>query len=1208
MKFFLRSAFILLLISSFFVNKSYSSHVAGGEITWRCDGNGKYIFTVNTYRDCTGILLSSLPQTLTHNFPGIPDIICPLLSITDVSPVCKDFTTRISCGDLTVNNNGNPGSVARYKYVSAPIDLNGVPAPTSSGYIIYAIAACCRPGDALNFNDVGEGQTLRARMLPYIPNGQSQANDLSFCYDNSPDFSEAPIVVTYQFGREYVYSSNSIDKDLDELSYAFDYPLGDSETDSLEFINGYSLPFPIPRVNQPAPDPITGSMSFDPVQTGRFISVIKVTSRKCGQIVSEIFRDITIQIQSDPNPNPLTRNVQPRIEKIFDNKTSFDTTIVAGDTLLFKISVGDSNISNTPSLQGMNVHVNGIGMGNSNISLTDCPYPPCAILNKDIFINAITPATQPVVITNQVANGSIDTLGYGYSNQPTAANPNTEFYFYWPTSCNNLNQIDDCGGVESVIYNFVITAKDDYCSSPGRDIRSFSVTLTPPVFVTDPEVRCVSVAPNQRDITLSWDTVKGDKRTFRGYEIYKGETELILLANITNNNPAVTIVGGPANLATFNQKSYTDLNQDLSGNKTMNYYVRALNSCSEYSIPPVYVRPMKLDAIIQAGGPTVRLSWNKFRNDKLNSSTSNYKIFRTVNGIRTQLLNPPPVSTKTIETYIDRTKLCGKKAFYEIQLDDNLPCSSISTIDSVEFIPILASAKADTVCANTPTTFRATASGGRAPLTYNWSGDNGFTSADINSGTATFTYKNPGTYYYQVRVRDFLGCDSLYEDSVTVVGVPLTLINADTVCTGKVTTFTTISDAGLRSPATYTWDFGDGSPDQVVVGVSSVTHAYTNKQIFAVSLSIEDKFGCIATFDTFALVTEPVVNITTDTTCLGVPIALKSKIDFAKKPIQYFWSSDKGAIAPTNGNVLNDSVPNYPYINVVGNHEVTLRIVDANGCEDTGIVFITVTPGLVVSLLTSDVCIGNPTLFISDSTTFTGTPPYTYQLIETTNNITIPMFTDNASFTFPSTGIYNLTLNITDSKGCTGTSSVITEVYDNPSFTFNFIDSTCVGDTTDFTIDFPIGRDSSDFTYLWSGDDGLADTNYFPFFIYNSVGLKKVSLTIADASGCFFSADTTIDICEPDAPLIFLPSAFSPNGDNINDNLFATTKNINKFQMRVFNRWGQLVYETKNVDFQWSGLDKATGTLIQSGVYVYDIQASGFLKSISMRGTIVLVE
>ncbi len=541
MKIFTRFTIILFLCILFGNEKSSASHVAGGEITWKCVGGGQYVFKVIIYRNCDGIPVMSSSLPLKNSFPGIPDIECNLISIADVSPSCASTTNRLNCGSDLNSMLGLVGSVTRYTFQSIPISLVGVPAPPTFGYIIYANTECCRSGDILNINtSAGISQTLRAKMFPFTANGNPTPNDLSICFDNSPDFSETPNLVTYQYGKEYSISNNAIDNDNDDLSYSFDYPLMENITDTAFFSPGYSITNPIPRISANGLNNKTGDLSFTPIIAGKFLTVVKVSSRKCGQIVSEIYRDISLNVINDPNTNLLTQNKLPVLQPVFKNNTSFDTTIVAGDTLLFKISVADSNASGTSSLQGMNVYVNGLAMGSENKSLTLCPFPPCAILNKDINVNSGSITSRPQIITNQITNVPGDTLGYGFSFQPTALKPTADFYFYWPTSCSNLNLNSSCGLPNQVIYNFVVTAKDDYCLAPARDVRTISVTLTAPNPVCFSSINqinknvLISLSPNPANDVINWilPNPTNSKTYLEVYSI----TGQLLAKEITNDN------------------------------------------------------------------------------------------------------------------------------------------------------------------------------------------------------------------------------------------------------------------------------------------------------------------------------------------------------------------------------------------------------------------------------------------------------------------------------------------------------------------------------------------------------------------------------------------------------------------------------------------------------------------------------------------------
>lgn len=146
----------------------------GGEITWRCDGNGAFIFRTKLYRDCNGVNGPS-SMTLQSNSP-VTAIQCSLISQTDITP------QGIGCASCS-NPMGLPNSVEEFVYESGPIQLNGTP-PASGWYFSYS--DCCRNQAIVNLSSGNGWFTLRAIMYPF--SGQNT----NPCYDNSPVFAEPP--------------------------------------------------------------------------------------------------------------------------------------------------------------------------------------------------------------------------------------------------------------------------------------------------------------------------------------------------------------------------------------------------------------------------------------------------------------------------------------------------------------------------------------------------------------------------------------------------------------------------------------------------------------------------------------------------------------------------------------------------------------------------------------------------------------------------------------------------------------------------------------------------------------------------------------------------------------------------------------------------------------------------------------------------------
>ncbi len=72
---------------------------------------------------------------------------------------------------------------------------------------------------------------------------------------------------------------------------------------------------------------------------------------------------------------------------------------------------------------------------------------------------------------------------------------------------------------------------------------------------------------------------------------------------------------------------------------------------------------------------------------------------------------------------------------------------------------------------------------------------------------------------------------------------------------------------------------------------------------------------------------------------------------------------------------------------------------------------------------------------------------------------------------------------------------------------------------------------------------------------------------------------------------IYIPNAFTPNGDGINDYFAVSGESIQTFSMQIFNRWGELIFESKDASSGWDGLYK--GKPAPQGTYVYKVIASG---------------
>jgi gliding motility-associated-like protein len=143
------------------------------------------------------------------------------------------------------------------------------------------------------------------------------------------------------------------------------------------------------------------------------------------------------------------------------------------------------------------------------------------------------------------------------------------------------------------------------------------------------------------------------------------------------------------------------------------------------------------------------------------------------------------------------------------------------------------------------------------------------------------------------------------------------------------------------------------------------------------------------------------------------------------------------------------------------------------------------------------------------------------------------------------------------------------------------------------------------------------DTTYMDDSTHQDIDTSTCYRVLAiDVSPTIAGTDTSVSnvTCPVLPSRIFIPNAFSPNGDDVNDQFSVSTLSIFtntqlkdlQFDLRVFNRWGQLIWETTDANKSWDG--KFDGQFVESGIYVYTLYAHGFdNRRFSYKGTIMLI-
>ena len=144
----------------------------------------------------------------------------------------------------------------------------------------------------------------------------------------------------------------------------------------------------------------------------------------------------------------------------------------------------------------------------------------------------------------------------------------------------------------------------------------------------------------------------------------------------------------------------------------------------------------------------------------------------------------------------------------------------------------------------------------------------------------------------------------------------------------------------------------------------------------------------------------------------------------------------------------------------------------------------------------------------------------------------------------------------------------------------------------------------------WSFGDAnnSSGTGAATSFNYGNAGTYEVSLVVTSNYGCMDSTTKTVIV--DDEYMVYVPNAFSPNYDGVNDMFSAKGEGINDFKMYIFDRWGNQVFFTDDIDKGWDGtMRSGGGEVLQEDLYIWKIELRTFKKEPKqLKGTVSLIK
>ena len=380
-------------------------------------------------------------------------------------------------------------------------------------------------------------------------------------------------------------------------------------------------------------------------------------------------------------------------------------------------------------------------------------------------------------------------------------------------------------------------------------------------------------------------------------------------------------------------------------------------------------------------------------------------------------------------------------------------------------------------------------------------------------------------------------------------------------CAPLTVNFSNTSNNGLH----FIWNFGDGS---AVDTNFSATHTFTAAGTYTVTLSASNSNACFTTNDTAYLLIVvdtnqivPAFTYVINDSCGPYTATFTNTSQYGTTPgassfTVFHWTFGDG------GSYTGTTPPIHSYPGT-GTYTVTLVMIDTTACNspDTISQVISFNSINVSAQFTipDTICIGtavSPVTVSANGTSYS----WTFGDGQTSTSPT-PVVT------YTTAGTYVVTFIVSNPNACNGADTFTRSitVIDAPTADFTFIPVAPEANIPTSYTNLSVNATR----YTWDFGDNTTSGDVNPVHQFSATGTYITCLTAYNASNC--PAKVCKKVSAEVVPLIGVPSGFSPNGDGENDVLYVRGAAIKTLDLRIYNRWGQLVFETKSKEKGWDG-------------------------------------
>lgn len=448
--------------------------------------------------------------------------------------------------------------------------------------------------------------------------------------------------------------------------------------------------------------------------------------------------------------------------------------------------------------------------------------------------------------------------------------------------------------------------------------------------------------------------------------------------------------------------------------------------------------------------------------------------------------------------------------------------------------------------------------------TFTWSGPYGFTSTLQNPSVNPFDSSMGGTYVATGTTA--WGCKSTASINIVPGITPGFTISKHYGCDFDTVYFNDTS----YNATSYTWKFGDGSPDAYT---RNAIHIYTGHDSLTARLYMTNAScpGYASAFVDLRHGIKAAFLPSPDTLCFEAGMLV------GMRDTSYAWDSSASTvqILPTtwawdfgDGTTSNIDSPNHQYT-APKRYTVKLIVTDAMGCPDSQSTFVYVVQLNVASFTDTTLCLSQPLELTNTVWSmpdgFAPTPNTNYSWTQSQQNLDNPSVRNPYVSGFGTfTDVLTITAPGVPPDGCPVTDAVtINSVQGAP------VNNMTVSQTILYGSSIQLFA-SGEVIYYWMPNDGSLDNDNINNPIARPTHTTTYTVFGLDVNGCLDSAAVTVYV--DTTVLDGVPSAFTPNNDGLND-VFKPSgiRFQHMVEMRIFNRWGQELFYTNSNENGWDG-------------------------------------